>query len=134
MDKCYLSACPKKALITGRYRISNSKSCQSGTSDEQQIKCEEKEKAEEEAKDSSLRLKKRSQSVDVTAPGYNPLAAEAQEAPQASKLIPVTNTAASEEEQNNTTNTQRRNPRRSELKRYYTIGELKAIIQFKCFN
>ncbi|KAM9164148.1 oxidation resistance protein 1 isoform 3-T3 [Pangshura tecta] len=67
------------------------------------------------------RLKKKSQSVDVTAPGYNPLAAEAQEAPQASKLIPVTNTAASEEEQNNTTNTQRRNPRRSELKRYYTI-------------
>ncbi|XP_053873317.1 oxidation resistance protein 1 isoform X3 [Malaclemys terrapin pileata] len=67
------------------------------------------------------RLKKKSQSVDVTAQGYNPLAAEAQEAPQASKLIPVTNTAASEEEQNNTTNTQRRNPRRSELKRYYTI-------------
>ncbi|XP_050796697.1 oxidation resistance protein 1 isoform X3 [Gopherus flavomarginatus] len=67
------------------------------------------------------RLKKKSQSVDVTAPGYNPLAAEAQEAPQASKLIPVTNTAASEEEQNNTTDTQRRNPRRSELKRYYTI-------------
>ncbi|XP_034619370.1 oxidation resistance protein 1 isoform X4 [Trachemys scripta elegans] len=67
------------------------------------------------------RLKKKSQSIDVTAQGYNPLAAEAQEAPQASKLIPVTNTAASEEEQNNTTNTQRRNPRRSELKRYYTI-------------
>ncbi|XP_074919286.1 oxidation resistance protein 1 isoform X2 [Chelonoidis abingdonii] len=67
------------------------------------------------------RLKKKSQSVDVTAPGYNPLAAEAQEAPQASKLIPVTNTAASEEEQNNTTNIQRHNPRRSELKRYYTI-------------
>uniref|UniRef100_A0A8C3EZR8 Oxidation resistance protein 1 n=1 Tax=Chrysemys picta bellii TaxID=8478 RepID=A0A8C3EZR8_CHRPI len=67
------------------------------------------------------RLKKKSQSVDVTAQGYNPLAAEAQEAPQASKLIPVTNTAASEEEQNNTTNTQRHNPRRSELKRYYTI-------------
>ncbi|XP_043395118.1 oxidation resistance protein 1 isoform X2 [Chelonia mydas] len=67
------------------------------------------------------RLKKKSQSVDVTAPGYNPLAAEAQEAPQASKLIPVTNTATSEEEQNNTTNSQRRNPRRSELRRYCTI-------------
>ncbi|XP_038244411.1 oxidation resistance protein 1 isoform X5 [Dermochelys coriacea] len=67
------------------------------------------------------RLKKKSQSVDVTAPGYNPLAAEAQEAPQASKLTPVTNTAASEEEQNNTTNSQRRNPRRSELRRYCTI-------------
>ncbi|XP_077666008.1 oxidation resistance protein 1 isoform X2 [Eretmochelys imbricata] len=66
-------------------------------------------------------LKKKSQSVDVTAPGYNPLAAEAQEAPQASKLIPVTNTATSEEEQNNTTNSQRRNPRRSELRRYCTI-------------
>ncbi|XP_048697433.1 oxidation resistance protein 1 isoform X2 [Caretta caretta] len=68
-----------------------------------------------------LGLKKKSQSVDVTAPGYNPLAAEAQEAPQASKLIPVTNTATSEEEQNNTTNSQRRNPRRSELRRYCTI-------------
>ncbi|KAM7174973.1 oxidation resistance protein 1 isoform 3-T3 [Macrochelys suwanniensis] len=67
------------------------------------------------------RLKKKSQSVDVTAPGYNPLAAEAQEAPQAGIMIPVTNTAAFEEEQNNTINTQRRNPRRSELRRYYTI-------------
>ncbi|KAM7174974.1 oxidation resistance protein 1 isoform 4-T4 [Macrochelys suwanniensis] len=69
----------------------------------------------------SVRLKKKSQSVDVTAPGYNPLAAEAQEAPQAGIMIPVTNTAAFEEEQNNTINTQRRNPRRSELRRYYTI-------------
>ncbi|XP_067393482.1 oxidation resistance protein 1 isoform X2 [Emydura macquarii macquarii] len=69
----------------------------------------------------SARLKKKSQSVDITAPGHNPLAAEAQESPQASKLIPVIKTAASEEEQNTTTNTQRRNPRRSELRRYYTI-------------
>nr|XP_006113067.1 oxidation resistance protein 1 isoform X2 [Pelodiscus sinensis] len=66
------------------------------------------------------RLKKKSQSVDVTAPGHNLPAPEAQEIPQASKLIPVIKTAAFEEEQN-TTNTQRRNPRRSELRRYYTI-------------
>ncbi|XP_074842860.1 oxidation resistance protein 1 isoform X2 [Carettochelys insculpta] len=67
------------------------------------------------------RLKKKSQSVDVTEPGSHPPAAEAQEAPQASKLIPFIKTVASEEEQNNATNTQRRNPRRSELRRYYTI-------------
>ncbi|XP_069076714.1 oxidation resistance protein 1 isoform X5 [Pleurodeles waltl] len=65
------------------------------------------------------RLKKKSQSVDITAAGYNPLA-DAQ-GPQASKVVPVTKTAASEEEQNNTANAQRRNPRRWELKRYYTI-------------
>ncbi|XP_062483168.1 oxidation resistance protein 1 isoform X3 [Pezoporus occidentalis] len=66
------------------------------------------------------RLKKKSQSVDIGGPGCNPVAPEAQ-APQQSKSLLATKTAASEEEQNNTTNTQRRNPRRSELKRYYTI-------------
>ncbi|XP_068788934.1 oxidation resistance protein 1 isoform X16 [Struthio camelus] len=66
------------------------------------------------------RLKKKSQSVDISGPGCNPGAAEAQ-TPQPSKSLLVTKTATSEEEQNNTTNTQRRNPRRSELKRYYTI-------------
>ncbi|GAB0181852.1 oxidation resistance protein 1 [Grus japonensis] len=66
------------------------------------------------------RLKKKSQSVDVSGPGCNPVAAEAQ-TPQPSKSLLATKTAASEEEQNNTANTQRRNPRRSELKRYYTI-------------
>ncbi|XP_078543014.1 oxidation resistance protein 1 isoform X3 [Lissotriton helveticus] len=65
------------------------------------------------------RLKKKSQSVDISAPGYNPLA-DAQ-VPQASKVVPVTKATASEEEQNNTANAQRRNPRRWELKRYYTI-------------
>ncbi|XP_006021994.1 oxidation resistance protein 1 isoform X3 [Alligator sinensis] len=66
----------------------------------------------------SLRLKKKSQSIDITAAGCNPLAAPGQ---QATHARPVIKTATSEEEQNNTTNTQRRNPRRSELKRYYTI-------------
>ncbi|XP_027548310.1 oxidation resistance protein 1 isoform X3 [Neopelma chrysocephalum] len=66
------------------------------------------------------RLKKKSQSVDISGPGCNPEAAEAQ-TPQPSRSLPATQTAAPEEEQNNTTNTQRRNPRRSDLKRYYTI-------------
>ncbi|KAM6410920.1 oxidation resistance protein 1 isoform 3-T5 [Pluvialis apricaria] len=66
------------------------------------------------------RLKKKSQSVDISGSGCNPVAAEAQ-TPQPSKSLLATKTAASEEEQNNTANTQRRNPRRSELKRYYTI-------------
>ncbi|XP_025907367.1 oxidation resistance protein 1 isoform X2 [Nothoprocta perdicaria] len=66
------------------------------------------------------RLKKKSQSVDISGPGCNPVAAEAQ-TPQPSKSSLATKTATSEEEQNNTANTQRRNPRRSELKRYYTI-------------
>ncbi|XP_065484235.1 oxidation resistance protein 1 isoform X4 [Caloenas nicobarica] len=66
------------------------------------------------------RLKKKSQSVDISGPGCNPVAAEAQ-TPQPTLSSLATKTATSEEEQNNTTNTQRRNPRRSELKRYYTI-------------
>ncbi|KAM6276000.1 oxidation resistance protein 1 isoform 3-T4 [Spheniscus humboldti] len=66
------------------------------------------------------RLKKKSQSVDISGPGRNPVAAEAQ-TPQPGKSLLATKTATSEEEQNNTANTQRRNPRRSELKRYYTI-------------
>nr|XP_013810133.1 PREDICTED: oxidation resistance protein 1 isoform X2 [Apteryx mantelli mantelli] len=66
------------------------------------------------------RLKKKSQSVDISGPGCNPVAAEAQ-TPQPSKSLLAAKTTTSEEEQNNTTNTQRRNPRRSELKRYYTI-------------
>ncbi|XP_025975393.1 oxidation resistance protein 1 isoform X2 [Dromaius novaehollandiae] len=66
------------------------------------------------------RLKKKSQSVDISGPGCSPVAAEAQ-TPQPSKSLLATKTTTSEEEQNNTANTQRRNPRRSELKRYYTI-------------
>nr|XP_021154167.1 oxidation resistance protein 1 isoform X7 [Columba livia] len=66
------------------------------------------------------RLKKKSQSVDISGPGCNPVAAEAQ-TPQPTISSLATKTATSEEEQNNTANTQRRNPRRSELKRYYTI-------------
>ncbi|XP_064910321.1 oxidation resistance protein 1 isoform X11 [Columba livia] len=66
------------------------------------------------------RLKKKSQSVDISGPGCNPVAAEAQ-TPQPTISSLAAKTATSEEEQNNTANTQRRNPRRSELKRYYTI-------------
>uniref|UniRef100_A0A8C3TZ75 Oxidation resistance protein 1 n=1 Tax=Catharus ustulatus TaxID=91951 RepID=A0A8C3TZ75_CATUS len=68
----------------------------------------------------SKRLKKKSQSVDISGPGCNPVAADAQ-TPEPSKPLPATPTAASEEDQDNTTNTQRRHPRRSDLKRYYTI-------------
>lgn len=61
--------------------------------------------------------------MDISGPGCNPVAAEAQ-TPEPSKPSPATQTAAPEEEQDNATNTQRRNPRRSDLKRYYTIGEI----------
>lgn len=60
--------------------------------------------------------------MDISGPGCNPVAAEAQ-TPQPTISSLAAKTATSEEEQNNTANTQRRNPRRSELKRYYTIGE-----------
>ncbi|XP_063027109.1 oxidation resistance protein 1 isoform X7 [Melospiza melodia melodia] len=66
------------------------------------------------------RLKKKSQSVDISGPGCNPVAAEAQ-SPQPSRPSPAPQTAAPEEEQESSTNSQRRNPRRSDLKRYYTI-------------
>ncbi|XP_074057138.1 oxidation resistance protein 1 isoform X3 [Macrotis lagotis] len=67
-------------------------------------------------------LKKKSQSVDITAPGFNPLGGAAKPAAQASKLPSVAKTPTIMEEENNTDNTQKRNPRRSELKRFYTIG------------
>ncbi|XP_062987112.1 oxidation resistance protein 1 isoform X2 [Elgaria multicarinata webbii] len=74
-------------------------------------------------------LKKKSQSIDISASGYEPLVPAAQHALQPTKPTPVTNTTTSEEEQNNTANTQRRNPRRGELKRYYTIdtGQKKTL-------
>ncbi|XP_051015487.1 oxidation resistance protein 1-like isoform X1 [Acomys russatus] len=65
-------------------------------------------------------LKKKSQSVDITAPGFNPLGAGKQ-APQASKP-PAPKTPIIEEEQNNSANTQKHPSRKSELKRFYTIG------------
>ncbi|XP_078009830.1 oxidation resistance protein 1 isoform X3 [Phascolarctos cinereus] len=67
-------------------------------------------------------LKKKSQSVDITAPGFNPLAGAAKPAAQASKVPSVAKTPTIVEEENNTDNAQKRNPRRSELKRFYTIG------------
>ncbi|XP_032714371.1 oxidation resistance protein 1 isoform X4 [Lontra canadensis] len=75
-----------------------------------------------------LRLKKKSQSVDITAPGFNPLAAAGKQTPQASKP-PTPKTPIIEEEQNNATNTQKHPSRRSELKRFYTIdtGQKKTL-------
>nr|XP_060631748.1 oxidation resistance protein 1 isoform X2 [Anolis sagrei ordinatus] len=77
----------------------------------------------------ATQLKKKSQSIDISGSGYEPLAPAAQHAIQPTKPAPVTNTTTSEEEQNNTANTQRRNPRRGELKRYYTIdtGQKKTL-------
>ncbi|XP_078396203.1 oxidation resistance protein 1a isoform X2 [Cetorhinus maximus] len=70
---------------------------------------------------STKRLKKKSQSVDMTSPGFgNPMAAD-DPSFQTGKTPTVLKTSTSEEEQKNAANTQRRNTRRTELKRYYTI-------------
>uniref|UniRef100_A0A2K5W8P8 Oxidation resistance protein 1 n=2 Tax=Macaca fascicularis TaxID=9541 RepID=A0A2K5W8P8_MACFA len=73
-------------------------------------------------------LKKKSQSVDINAPGFNPLAAAGKQTPQASKP-PAPKTPIIEEEQNNAANTQKHPSRRSELKRFYTIdtGQKKTL-------
>ncbi|XP_011912726.1 PREDICTED: oxidation resistance protein 1 isoform X5 [Cercocebus atys] len=73
-------------------------------------------------------LKKKSQSVDVNAPGFNPLAGAGKQTPQASKP-PAPKTPIIEEEQNNAANTQKHPSRRSELKRFYTIdtGQKKTL-------
>ncbi|XP_061460957.1 oxidation resistance protein 1 isoform X3 [Rhineura floridana] len=77
----------------------------------------------------ATQLKKKFQSIDISASGYEHLPPAAQHAMQPTEPTPVTNTAISEEEQNNTANTQRRNPRRGDLKRYYTIdtGQKKTL-------
>ncbi|KAG7457995.1 hypothetical protein MATL_G00233150 [Megalops atlanticus] len=72
---------------------------------------------------STKRLKKKSQSVDITAQGYSgPLVKD----PQASQInkttAPVAKTTVSAEQENNAANSQKvRSPRRSDLKRFYTI-------------
>ncbi|XP_034372068.1 oxidation resistance protein 1 isoform X3 [Arvicanthis niloticus] len=73
-------------------------------------------------------LKKKSQSVDITAPGFNPLGGAGKQAPQASKP-PAPKTPIIEEEQNNSANTQKHPSRKSELKRFYTIdtGQKKTL-------
>ncbi|XP_077127178.1 oxidation resistance protein 1 isoform X1 [Ranitomeya variabilis] len=73
---------------------------------------------------SSRRLKRKSQSVDIASPGYNPLT---DTPPQASKPPLVSKTIS--EEEHNTANTQKRHPRRGELKRGYTIdtGQKKTL-------
>ncbi|XP_023985591.1 oxidation resistance protein 1 isoform X2 [Physeter macrocephalus] len=73
-------------------------------------------------------LKKKSQSVDISAPGFNPLAGAGKQTPQASK--PTTpKTPIIEEAQNNAENSQKHPSRRSELKRFYTIdtGQKKTL-------
>ncbi|XP_032102144.1 oxidation resistance protein 1 isoform X5 [Sapajus apella] len=73
-------------------------------------------------------LKKKSQSVDINAPGFNPLAGAGKQTPQAGKP-PAPKTPIIEEEQNNAANTQKHPSRRSELKRFYTIdtGQKKTL-------
>uniref|UniRef100_A0A2I3GYC8 Oxidation resistance protein 1 n=1 Tax=Nomascus leucogenys TaxID=61853 RepID=A0A2I3GYC8_NOMLE len=73
-------------------------------------------------------LKKKSQSVDINAPRFNPLAGAGKQTPQASKP-PAPKTPIIEEEQNNAANTQKHPSRRSELKRFYTIdtGQKKTL-------
>uniref|UniRef100_A0A8I3RY31 Oxidation resistance protein 1 n=1 Tax=Canis lupus familiaris TaxID=9615 RepID=A0A8I3RY31_CANLF len=73
-------------------------------------------------------LKKKSQSVDITAPAFNPLTGAGKQTPQASKP-PTPKTPIIEEEQNNVTNIQKHPSRRSELKRFYTIdtGQKKTL-------
>lgn len=75
---------------------------------------------------STRRLKKKSQSVDISSPSYNPLTDTLPS--QASKSLSTARTI-SEEEQYNTANTQKRHPRRGELKRGYTIdtGQKKTL-------
>ncbi|XP_063780383.1 oxidation resistance protein 1 isoform X3 [Pseudophryne corroboree] len=74
---------------------------------------------------SSRRLKRKSQSVDIASPTYDPLADPAP--PQTSKPPIVAKTQS--EEEHNTANTQKRYPRRGELKRGYTIdtGQRKTL-------
>ncbi|XP_054102308.1 oxidation resistance protein 1 isoform X1 [Callithrix jacchus] len=78
--------------------------------------------------ESSAPLKKKSQSVDINAPGFNPLAGAGKQSPQASKP-PAPKAPIIEEEQNNAANTQKHPSRRSELKRFYTIdtGQKKTL-------
>ncbi|XP_039320411.1 oxidation resistance protein 1 isoform X1 [Saimiri boliviensis] len=73
-------------------------------------------------------LKKKSQSVDINAPGFNPLAGAGKQTPQASKPS-APKTPIIEEEQNNAANAQKHPSRRSELKRFYTIdtGQKKTL-------
>lgn len=71
---------------------------------------------------SLTRLKKKSQSVDISEEGF---AASLVKDPLASPIIRnIARATISEEQENNTTNVQKgRSPRRGELKRGYTIGE-----------
>jgi hypothetical protein len=64
--------------------------------------------------------------MDITVPGFNPLAGAGKQTTQASKP-PAPKTPIIEEEQNNAANIQKHPSRRSELKRFYTIGECQAF-------
>ncbi|XP_004642302.2 oxidation resistance protein 1 isoform X2 [Octodon degus] len=65
-------------------------------------------------------LKKKSQSVDMTAPGFGPVAGAGKAVPQAGKAV-APKTPTIEEEQHNAANAQQPPPRRSGLQRFYTI-------------
>ncbi|GAA6103550.1 oxidation resistance protein 1a isoform X2 [Tachysurus ichikawai] len=65
-----------------------------------------------------VRLKKKSQSVDVASPGFSSFIPSLSINRPSS---PVAKTTTIEVQENNTTNSQRRTPRCSELKRGYTI-------------
>uniref|UniRef100_A0A286XG69 Oxidation resistance protein 1 n=1 Tax=Cavia porcellus TaxID=10141 RepID=A0A286XG69_CAVPO len=69
---------------------------------------------------SLCRLKKKSQSVDMTAPGFGPLAGAGKAAPQTGKAT-APKTPTIEEEQHNVANARQQPPRRSGLQRFYTI-------------
>ncbi|XP_060679354.1 oxidation resistance protein 1a isoform X3 [Hemiscyllium ocellatum] len=64
------------------------------------------------------RLKKKSQSVDMSSQGFGDPMATEDSTSQTGKILKTT---ASEEKGKNAVNTQRHNTRRTELKRYYTI-------------
>ncbi len=68
-----------------------------------------------------LRLKKKSQSVDIGFQGFPARLIPSLSLNRSSP--PVAKTTTSEVQENNTTNSQRRSPRCSDLKRGYTIGK-----------
>lgn len=73
----------------------------------------------------SLRLKKKSQSVDITSQGYSGTLVKDNQHSPINRLVPsvARTTVSGEEEGRNATNSQRAgSPRHSDLKRFYTMG------------
>ncbi|TDH12291.1 hypothetical protein EPR50_G00070700 [Perca flavescens] len=69
-----------------------------------------------------VRLKQKSQSVDIASQGFSPTLVPASPLNKAAPTVAKTTTALAVQEYN-TTNSQRRSPRCGELKRGYTIGK-----------